>query len=136
MPQYILDANTCIAFLRGTSTGLKDRMRTLAPERIGLSAIVVAELYYGAENSADVAGNIRIAEAFIQPYRVLPFDAECAKAYGTIRSALKEQGQMIGANDLLTAATAIAAGATLVTHNTREFSRVPRLKFTDWEIPD
>jgi len=35
---------------------------------------------------------------------------------------------------LLIAAIALANQATLVTHNTREFSRVAGLKIEDWEI--
>jgi tRNA(fMet)-specific endonuclease VapC len=46
---------------------------------------------------------------------------------------LCRQGQLIGPNDLLIAATALAYEATLVTHNTREFARVPDLQIEDWE---
>ena len=56
-----------------------------------------------------------------------------AQAYGPIRAALEKAGTPIGANDLLIAATAVAHGLTLVTHNTREFSRVVGLAIEDWE---
>jgi len=38
-----------------------------------------------------------------------------------------DQDTPIGPNDLMTAAIALANRLTLVTHNTREFSRVPGL---------
>ncbi len=50
-----------------------------------------------------------------------------------IRAELTSKGQLIGPNDLLIAATALAHGAILVTHNTAEFSRVPGLIIEDWE---
>jgi tRNA(fMet)-specific endonuclease VapC len=34
---------------------------------------------------------------------------------------------------MLIAAQALRLGATVVTHNTREFSRVPGLKCEDWQ---
>ena len=40
---------------------------------------------------------------------------------------------LIGPNDLLIASIALANGLTLVTHNTREFSRIPGLKLEDWQ---
>jgi predicted nucleic acid-binding protein len=57
-------------------------------------------------------------------------------AYGDIRAFLDRQGTPIGANDLLIAATALADQLILVTHNTREFERVPDLSLEDWEIED
>jgi tRNA(fMet)-specific endonuclease VapC len=54
--------------------------------------------------------------------------------YGEIQAALAKARILIGPNDLQIAAIAIANNLTLVTHNTREFSRVSSLKFEDWEI--
>jgi tRNA(fMet)-specific endonuclease VapC len=52
--------------------------------------------------------------------------------YGEIRADLERRGQMIGGNDLLIAAHAVTAGATLVTDNEREFSRVGGLVIENW----
>ena len=49
---------------------------------------------------------------------------------------LKDAGTPIGANDLWIACHALAEGATLVTHNTREFQRVEGLRVEDWVAPD
>ena len=43
------------------------------------------------------------------------------------------QGTLIGPNDLMIASIALASGLILVTHNTREFGRVPGLKLEDWQ---
>ena len=63
----------------------------------------------------------------------LPFDDLAAEAYGRIRARLEQAGQLIGPNDLLIAAIAVAHQVTLVTHNTREFQRVEGLQIDDWE---
>ncbi len=135
MDLYMLDTNACIGVLTGKSHSVVQRMQQIAPERIVLAAVTVAELHFGVHNSADVARSMRMTTKFLAPFRVVAFDTEGASVYGRIRALLKAQGQMIGANDLLIAATAVASEATLVTHNTREFSRVPELKLVDWETP-
>jgi len=64
----------------------------------------------------------------------MPFDDRCAEEYGLIRAALMEQGRIIGPNDLIIAAIARANDATLITHNTSEFSRIQSLRLEDWEV--
>lgn len=55
---------------------------------------------------------------------LVPFDAACAEAYGVIRSELRRAGTPVGEIDTLIAATAIAHGATIVTHNPRHFTLI------------
>jgi tRNA(fMet)-specific endonuclease VapC len=68
----------------------------------------------------------------LDPFRSLPFDDASAEVYGRIRAQLGAQGNLIGPNDLLIASIALANNLTLVTHNTREFSRIPELRIEDW----
>lgn len=68
-------------------------------------------------------------------FPVLPYDGDCGRHYGEIRVGLELSGTPIGAMDLLIAAHARAAGLTLVTHNTRQFTRVPGLLVEDWAEP-
>ena len=63
----------------------------------------------------------------------MPFDDAAAHSYGVIRAALEAKGHSIGPNDTIIAAIALANGLTVVTHNTREFTRVPGLAVEDWE---
>jgi tRNA(fMet)-specific endonuclease VapC len=66
------------------------------------------------------------------------FDEEDAAEAAAVRAHLdnlKPNAQPIGPNDVLLAGHARAIGAVLVTHNVREFARVPRLKFEDWQSP-
>lgn len=132
-PDYMLDANACIRLINGTSSGLKQRLREVHPSRVRMSSVVLAELIYGARNSAHVAENLRTVQRFAAPFASVPFDDACAAAYGDIRADLRRRGEPIGPNDLLIAATALAHGLTLVTHNVREFGRVVDLMVEDWE---
>jgi tRNA(fMet)-specific endonuclease VapC len=64
----------------------------------------------------------------------LPLDKAAALAYGVIRADLARRGQLIGPNDVLIAAIALVAKMTVVTYNTREFSRVGGLVVEDWHV--
>jgi tRNA(fMet)-specific endonuclease VapC len=92
-----------------------------------------AELLYGARRSARVSDNLRLLARFFATLISLPFDDRCAEEYGFIRADLEHAGTPIGPNDLMLAATARAHDLVLVTHNTREFSRVSGLQIEDWE---
>ena len=98
-----------------------------------MSSVVTAELLYGAHLSSRTAENLRLIARFVAPLPSFYFDDACAEHYARIRVELRRRGNTIGANDLFIAATALANGLTLVTHNTREFERVPGLMLTDWE---
>ncbi len=130
---YLLDANACIHLINGTAPALMARFRRESPVSLRLSSVVRAELSFGARNSSRAAENLRLIEAFWEPLISLPFADPSAEQYGLVRAELKRQGRPIGANDLFIAATALAHDLTLVTHNTREFERVPGLRLEDWE---
>jgi tRNA(fMet)-specific endonuclease VapC len=77
--------------------------------------------------------SLQIQQEFLQQFVSMPFDDAAAMVYGTIRANLAKAGTPIGPNDLQIAAIALANELTLVTHNTREFSRIQGLKLEDWE---
>lgn len=130
---YLLDSNACIRLLNNSSPALVARMRQHKPDELALCSIVKAELVYGARRSRRTADNMRLLQRFFEPFHSLPFDDSCVPAYGRIRSELERAGAPIGPSDLLIAATAVANGRTLVTANTREFSRVIGLAMENWE---
>ncbi len=130
---YLLDTNACIRLLNGSSPSLAERLRREGPRQVRLCSVVKAELLFGASKSARVRENHRVLTAFFAPFRCLPFDEPAAVQYGEIRAHLEKAGTPIGPNDLLIASISRANDLTLVTHNTREFSRVPGLGVEDWE---
>lgn len=132
--KFLLDTNVCIHLLNGTRPIVQSRLAQHQPMDVGLCAISVAELRYGARKSSRVSENLVLIERFCRPFISLPFDDACAASYGIIRADLERAGTPIGPNDLLIAATAAAHDLVLVTHNTREFGRIAGLQLTDWEL--
>jgi len=130
---YLLDTNSCIKYLNGTSENIKRRLESKQPQDIVICSIVKAELFYGAQKSAKLTENLEKVHKFIDHFVSLPFDDKASEKYGEIRSDLEKAGTPIGPNDLLIASIALANNVTLVTHNTREFKRVKGLKTEDWE---
>ena len=96
---------------------------------------MVAELFYGAGKGVTPVAGKRQVEGFIASYISLPFDDVAARVHATVRLDLESRGLPIGDNDYLIAAIALAHNLILVTHNTREFARVPGLALEDWELP-
>jgi len=130
---WLLDTNACIALLNGSSTGLAEQLAQHRPSEMRLCSAVKAELLFGARKSERAADNLRLLDAFFARFASLPFDDSCADPYAKLRQELALAGTPIGPNDMMIAATALASGATLVTHNVREFSRVVGLKVESWQ---
>ncbi|MBX9679382.1 MAG: type II toxin-antitoxin system VapC family toxin [Gemmataceae bacterium] len=74
-------------------------------------------------------------EQIRKQFASLPFDDAAAEIYGAIRADLTGRGMLIGGNDMMIAAIALAKSCTLVPHNTAEFSRVAGLAIEDWQLP-
>jgi len=132
---YLLDSNACITWMRGDNEKFIEQAlhRPAGFGELVLCSVVKAELLFGVHTSARSSENLQRTLRFFGGFLSLPFDDQCAARYGELRAFLRQKGLLIGPNDLLIAATALAHGATLVTHNTAEFSRVPGLLFEDWE---
>lgn len=131
---YLLDTNVCVHLLNQRHASILQRFRQQSPADIALCSVVKAELLYGAQRSQRREANLQLLKAFFAPLASLPFDDAAAEHYGQIRADLLARGQPIGPNDFFIAAIARAHDATLVTHNTAEFSRVAGLQLDDWEI--
>ena len=89
---------------------------------------------HGAYHSKRVEENLQDAIDFVADFEIIPFDRLEADAYGRVLDSLERKGQVIGNNDIMIAATALIRNATLVTNNTREFSRIDGLKLDDWTL--
>lgn len=133
--KYLLDSNTCIELLRQPDSEIARRLLATDPDEIALCAVVKAELLYGAQRSLHRDDNLKLLEELFAQFVSLPFDDNGAEAYGRIRAQLSAAGAVIGPNDLMIAAIALVHNLVLVTHNTREFSRVEGLQIEDWEVP-
>ena len=134
MLRYMLDTDICIYALRHQFPTLQDMFNRRA-EQLAVSPVVLGELYFGVEKSARPDDNLKVLESFAARLEVLPFDAAAAAHSGQIRASLHRAGQPIGPYDLMIAGHARSLGLVLVTHNTREFGRVPGLLVEDWSSP-
>lgn len=130
---YLLDTNTCIRYLNGTSDNIRNKFELYHSTDLYLCSVVKAELLFGAYKSGNPEKNLNKVNQFFEPFISLPFEDNSAVFYGKIRSALEKKGTPIGPNDLLISSIALSYNLTLVTHNIREFSRVPELSIEDWE---
>lgn len=133
---YLLDTNVCIRYLQGRSDNVVKQMQRTQVSDIVVCSVVKAELFYGAARSNDPAHSLAIQKKFLDQFVSLPFDDKAAEVYGEIRATLAKAGTLIGPNDMLIAAIALANNVTLVTHNVREFDRVVNLSLVDWETSD
>ncbi|MFM7372259.1 MAG: type II toxin-antitoxin system VapC family toxin [Sphaerospermopsis kisseleviana] len=131
---YLLDTNTCIVYLKGKNLYLKKKLENIPLSEIAVCSVVKGELFYGAMRSADPERNLKLQQDFLNQFVSLPFNDQAATIFGNIRAQLTAQGTPIGGYDLQIAAIALTNNLILVTHNTREFSRIPELKLEDWEI--
>ena len=130
---HLLDTNACIRILNADAGPLVERLRAEHPSHIRISSVTKAELLYGARHGTRIESNLKRLERFFALIVSLPFDDPCAEHFGIIRADLAARGEPIGPYDMQIAATARAHDLTLVTHNVREFSRVPGLRLEDWE---
>jgi tRNA(fMet)-specific endonuclease VapC len=127
----LLDTNICIYIINSKPHAVLARFQQYRMGDIGLSSVVAAELAFGVAKSGS-ARNRQALEMFLAPLTIFPFDDESVWAYGDLRAALERSGTPIGPLDTMIAAHALSRQATLVTNNTREFSKVPGLRLENW----
>ena len=128
-----LDTNICSYILRHHPAAMIERFANLDRSQVWLSAMVAAELRFGA---AKLASNRLSAavESWLAGFEVRPWPVDASLHYASIRAALERTGQVIGGMDLLIAAHALAEDSALVTNNAREFLRVPGLSVQEWRL--
>ena len=129
---YLLDTNTCIAYLNGRSQNVANKMQQKKPSDIVLCSVVKSELWYGAMKSQAPKKVLANLKTFFAPFISLVFDDSAAQCFSDIRADLAKKGTPIGPYDLQIAAIALANDLVVVTHNTREFERVQDLEIEDW----
>ena len=129
---YFLDTNTCIHFLNGRYDSIKRTILSTPPNDIAIPSVVKAELLLGAYKSARRKENLETLERFLQPFEIIPFFDLVTYVYADIRSTLEKSAQIIGPNDLMTAAIVRFHEGILVTENIAGFQRVQGLRVENW----
>jgi tRNA(fMet)-specific endonuclease VapC len=127
----MLDTNTLSELIRSPRGALTERLAAIEPDEVCTSIVVACELRFGARRKGSDVLTRRV-EQLLGTLNVLPLDPPADEHYADIRAALEQLGTPIGSHDLFIAAHARSRGLTLVTHNIREFTRVPDLNVEDW----
>jgi len=128
---YALDTNTVIYFFKNVGH-VAEHLFSLPPHEIALPSVVLYELEVGiAKSTAPEKRRAQLNE-LLTVVRVLPFTENEAAISAKVRATLEQAGTPISPLDMMIAGTALANNATLVTHNTKEFSRIDSLRLEDW----
>jgi tRNA(fMet)-specific endonuclease VapC len=125
--RYLLDTDWVIHHLNGRQDIIQ-RLQAIQAEGLGLSVIVLAELYEGVYCSRDAEQSEQKLNDFLESVTLVGMDEETAKIFGRERGRLRAAGMMIGDMDLLIAATALQYDLTLLTNNRNHFERIEGLR--------
>jgi len=129
---YLLDTNIISYWMRGDPQ-LIIKIKSYSPSDLSLSTITLAEVYYGIEKSPVKKKERRLKIEYIKSeLDIFPFNEQAAQKYGALRAALEKLGKPISERDTQIASIALANRLCIVTHNTKEFGRIAKLKVEDW----
>jgi len=130
--KYLLDTCVISDFVKGIGN-TEEKIKSLSPSEVAISAITVMELEYGLLLAPEKVKKFsHVVREIISNIQILPFDEEIAEETAEIRVDLKKQGTPIGAYDLLIGATAKKYDLILVTSNIKEFERIGGISIEDW----
>jgi tRNA(fMet)-specific endonuclease VapC len=124
----ILDADVIIRGEKGTFD-ISAWLARHPHESFEIAAITIAELWHGVERASGVQKIRRsqFLQAVIQALPVVPYTEHTGMIHAKVWAELQAAGTIIGAYDLIVAATAIERGSTVATFNHKHFSVVPGL---------
>jgi len=130
----MLDTDTLIFLQRGRNLAAQKRFLALAMDEDGISEAVISVITYGEilcglDDTRQSQIGLATLRGVLSAVPVLPLTKAAGEMWAEVRQHLKNEGRMIGNNDLWIAAHALAADLTVVTNNEKEFRRVPGLKF-------
>ena len=125
----MLDTNTVSYFFR-KEPSVVERLQQLNPDIICISSVIAAELFYGVakRNNQQLS---RFLDVFLSTIMILEWDTETAELYGKLRAEMEKEGKVMGVQDQMIAAHALANECVLVTSD-KAFSFVPNLILENW----
>jgi tRNA(fMet)-specific endonuclease VapC len=129
--RYLLDTNIASNVIKGNVSLVRERLLKIPMAEVGISVVTEAELRFGVARKPQAVQLRRAVDEFLVRLEILPWDSQAAVQYAALRSSLEESGVPVANFDLMIAAHALAADATLVTHD-RVFRRVKGLRVEDW----
>jgi tRNA(fMet)-specific endonuclease VapC len=129
--QYLLDTNICAFYLRG-KFNIAEAIKARGYKNCCISEVTVAELRFGAENSANPAKHHQLVDTFLKRIAVIPI-TDCINTYAEVRARLNRRGTPVHNNfDLIIAASAIYYKLILVTDNMKDFINIAGIQIENW----
>ena len=129
---FLLDTDTCSAHLKRPA-GLTSRIVQHGGQ-LHVSILTVGELLTWALRRDAPPRRLQGIRDFLGEVETLPLGERAAKVFAELRAQQLDAGRLTPSIDLWIAATAIAHGLTLVTHNTCDYERIPGLALADWVV--
>jgi len=124
---YLVDTDTVADYLNGQLAAIT-LLQSLRSHGLAISLITYGEIYDGIYDGRNPQAAQRAFRQFLRVVQVLPLNRSIMREFARIRGPLRRQGQIIGDNDIMIAATAIYHHLELVTRNLRHFGRIPNLR--------
>ncbi len=131
MKRFLLDSDTCIFYLR-KRYDIAGKISSAGVWNCSISQVTVAELRYGAECSDFSRQSHDEIDEFCEFVSVAPVNDAIIHVFASEKARLRKLGQLIPDFDLLIGSTAVYYNLTLITNNTRHFSRLRGLKLENW----
>jgi len=130
---FLLDTDTIIYNLKGNEA-IKRNLQDHLEDPMKICVITLMELYFGAYKSKKITGNLSKVRTIENAFEIISADRECAEIFGMLKASLKKSGALLDDFDLIIASLAMTNNLTLVTNNTKHFSRIDGLKLTNWTV--
>jgi tRNA(fMet)-specific endonuclease VapC len=130
---FLLDTDTIIYNMKGNRAITKN-LRNHIDATMKISVITLMELYYGAYKSDKLSSNLAKVRTIENTFEIIPSGKESAENFGMLKASLEKSGTRLDDFDLIIASCALAHNLTLVTNNSKHFSRIEGLKITNWSV--
>ncbi|MHC4873585.1 MAG: PIN domain-containing protein [Planctomycetota bacterium] len=128
---YLIDTDIIIYSLKGIEA-VNKKFSTYEREPKSLSVITYGELIFGAHKSAKPVKNLAVVHRLKEIFPVIDITTAIMDTFGNLKALLVKEGSVISDMDLLIASTAITHNLTLVTNNSKHFSRIANLDIENW----
>ena len=133
--RFLLDTNVLSQLIRDPQGPVAMQLATVGDAQVFTSVVVASELRFGARKKGSTVLTDRV-DQLLASIEVAPLEVGVDRLYADIRHALESSGQLIGANDLVIAATALAGGHAVLTTDLDDFGRVPGLEVLAFPLAD
>jgi tRNA(fMet)-specific endonuclease VapC len=133
MTRFLLDTGSAGDYIH-RRRGVYERAReaVTAGDRVGIGIPVLAEVWYGVENSSTRERNAERLRRVLPELILWPLTEPAAEEYGRIAAELRRIGRPIGKIDMLIASIALTLGTTTVVSADNDLAVVPGVSVENW----